>query len=265
MPAHPRKIKRFGWRRDIPDQRDHISKLPSIRQPLPPQLVLTHPLPSFDQGELGSCTANATVGAITFDQPLQSLPSVMESRLFLYYYSRLLEGMPEADSGASLRDVMKAYNQYGICAESDWPYDITKFAVSPDVQGDCKPIHYAYVEQNSFSIKRTIMSGFPVIFGFTVYNNFESSEVADSGILDLPNTDTDYPVGGHAVLMMGYDDNMTFPSGSKGGVYVRNSWGTSWGQSGYFWMPTDYITNPGLADDFWVIDKLSTPSGALQL
>lgn len=250
------QTKWYGWKRDLPDFRDRHFQPMMPRQPLPERAMLIHPLPAFDQGALGSCTANATVGAITFDQRVQEEPSVMESRLFIYYYSRLLEGNQDHDAGASLRDVMKAYNQYGVCPESEWPYDIANFSTKPTAEATCRPIHYAAVEQNSFELRRTIIAGFPVIFGFTVYDNFESPEVASTGELDLPQ-DSNSVLGGHAVLMMGYDDNVPFPSGAKGGVYVRNSWGTDWGQSGYFWMPMAYITNPNLADDFWVIDKLA--------
>ena len=83
------------------------------------------------------------------------------------------------------------------------------------------------------------------MFGFTVYESFESQEVAKTGVVPMP-APGEQVVGGHAVLAVGYDDSaQTF--------MVRNSWGTGWGQAGYFTMPYAYLTTRGLSSDFWTI------------
>jgi C1A family cysteine protease len=89
--------------------------------------------------------------------------------------------------------------------------------------------------------------GFPFVFGFTVYDSFESDQVAKTGILNMPKPD-EPEVGGHAVMGVGYDD-------AKKRLLVRNSWGADWGMKGYFTMPYDYVASRDLSDDFWTIRK----------
>lgn len=247
-------MRRYGYIPDLGDKKDQL--MVSAPRILSDKIDLRDkmPLPSFDQGDLGSCTANATVGAIVFDQAAQQLPVVMMSRLYLYYYSRVIEHTVSEDAGAQLRDVMKAYNKFGICPETEWPYDQTKFQSKPTSQ-DCtdaathRPLIYKRVPQSISNVLRVLASGFPIIFGFTVYENFESQEVADTGILPMPDYAKESSLGGHAVLAMGYDRTTRQ-------ILVRNSWGTSWGQDGHFWMPFEYIFDQDLATDFWCIQQI---------
>ena len=58
--------------------------------------------------------------------------------------------------------------------------------------------------------------------------------------------------GGHAILAVGYDDNKMIGA-DKGALLIRNSWGTGWGMAGYFTIPYAYLTDRGLASDFWTI------------
>lgn len=211
-----------------------------------------------DQGDLGSCTGNAIVGAIEFlenklhvlDGPNDTFVDL--SRLFVYYNERVLENTTSEDAGASIRDGIKSLVKWGVCTESLWPYKVQAFANKPSsacyVDAANRKISvYARVSQNIKAIKTTIASGYPIIFGFIVYESFESDYVARTGIVRMPSK-LEQPLGGHAVLCVGYDD-------SSGRVLVRNSWGNLWGQGGYFTMPYAYISDPNLACDFWVVDK----------
>lgn len=81
--------------------------------------------------------------------------------------------------------------------------------------------------------------------GFTVYESFESQDVASTGVVPMPGTD-EQALGGHAVVGVGYDD-------SQQRFIVRNSWGDAWGMKGYFTIPHDYLANRDLSDDFWAI------------
>jgi C1A family cysteine protease len=83
------------------------------------------------------------------------------------------------------------------------------------------------------------------VFGFSVYESFESATVAKSGVLNMPKPG-ERQVGGHAVCAVGYDD-------AAKRVLVRNSWGPAWGKKGYFTMPYDYVANRNLSDDFWTV------------
>src|SRR5437016_11006671 len=127
----PRTNKRYGWVPDLPDQRDQLYSAPvATLQTLPPQMDLQPQCPPvYDQGQLGSCTANAIGAAIQFDRMKQNLsPNFVPSRLFIYYNERVMEGTVSTDSGAQIRDGIKSVAKQGACPEPDWPYDIAKFA-----------------------------------------------------------------------------------------------------------------------------------------
>ena len=257
-PAIPHKIQRYGWIPDLPDARDHLYAAPApVMAALPPKADLRPQCPPvYDQGQLGSCTANAISAAIQFDRMKQNLrPDFVPSRLFIYYNERVIEGTVSSDSGAQIRDGIKTVAKQGTCPEPDWPYDISKFAVSPpkpDYTEALKnrAVGYSRLVQNLNLLKSCLASGYPFVFGFTVYESFESQAVAQSGMVPMPSA-SEKTVGGHAVLAVGYDD---VPQR----FIVRNSWGTGWGISGYFMMPYAYIIDLNLADDLWTIRLVST-------
>jgi len=241
-----------GWNPDLPDHRDHKYAVPAhVMTALPPKVDLRPGCPSiYDQGELGSCTANAIAAAIEFDRKKEGLDDWTPSRLFIYYNERAMEHTVASDSGAQIRDGIKSVVTKGACKESTWPYDISKFTVNPGhvAYGEAfhhKAVSYQSVTQDLTQLKGALAAGFPVVFGFTVYSSFEGAAVARTGVLNLPRHN-EQVVGGHAVLLVGYDDDSQR-------FLVRNSWGDSWGQQGYFTMPYAYVTNGNLADDFWLI------------
>lgn len=247
------QIARYGWIPDIPDARDYKYAAPvELIGALPAKVDLTSTCPPvYDQGQLGSCTANAIGAAIEFDQIKQKLTPFAPSRLFIYYNERSMEGTVDSDSGAQIRDGVKSVNEQGACPEDLWPYDIAQFTTQPT--DACyksallhKAVLYHRVDDNNLEqMKGCLASGYPFVFGFTVYSSFEGPEVAKTGHAPMPQSD-EQVLGGHAVVAVGYDDENKW-------FIVRNSWGTSWGLSGYFTLPYDYLTNPDLASDFWVI------------
>lgn len=247
----PRKIARYGWRPDSLDQRDHVFKLARPAVALPKTFDLTKSMPPvYDQGDLGSCTANAIAAALQFDRRKQKLPDYFLSRLMIYLEERRIEGTINEDAGAEIRDGMKVCAKLGACDEKLWPYTISKFTKQPPAPAYknallTQALDYARVDQTALAIKRALYAGFPVVFGFAVYESFESNKVAQTGIVPMPGAH-EAVIGGHAVALVGYED-------AKKQFIVRNSWGTSWGIKGYFRMPYDYVVNPDLADDFWVV------------
>jgi len=244
-----RRLSKYGWKPDLPDYRDKRYKF--IAPVELPRLVdmRNQCSPVENQGNLGSCTANALVGNLEFLEIKEGVDFSDLSRLFVYYNERTLEGHPNEDSGAQLRDGIKVLNKQGVCKEYSWPYDISQFAVKPTT--DCyqealSRVITSYERLNTIQeMKDCLASGYPFVFGFTVFESFESNIVARTGIVSMPNSD-ESPIGGHAVLAVGYDDDAQM-------FIVRNSWGANWGQQGYFKMPYDYVKQ--LADDFWVIRK----------
>ncbi|RSL16572.1 xylellain [Edaphobacter aggregans] len=247
-----RKVERFGWVPDLPDQRDFLYAAPAPYQANTPKSVDLRKQcpPVYDQGQLGSCTANAIAAAIEFDQIKASLTEFTPSRLFIYYNERSMEGTINSDAGAQIRDGIKSVATLGAPPESDWPYNIAKFTQKPPnaAYTDAKQhlvVLYQRLIQELNTLKGCLASGFPFVFGFTCYESFESKAVAKSGILPMPGSG-EKVVGGHAVVCVGYDDASRM-------FWVRNSWGKSWGVKGYFKMPYSYLTNPRLASDLWTI------------
>jgi C1A family cysteine protease len=247
---------RFGWIPDLPDQRDHIFSAPApVLTVLPPSVDLRPGCPAtvYDQGQLGSCTANAIAAAFEFDLVKQKLEDFMPSRLFIYYNERKMEHTVGSDSGAQIRDGIKSVAKQGVCTEDSWPYEIAQFTVQPtracyDVALANQSLSYQRIPQNLNQMRGCLANGFPFVFGFTVYDSFEGAEVASTGVVPMPGTDESV-LGGHAVLAVGYDD-------ATQRFLVRNSWGPGWGQAGYFTIPYAYLTNRGLASDFWTISKV---------
>ena len=246
------KIKRYGWVADLPDHRDHIYSAPmQVVTSLPTKVDLISQCPAvYDQGQLGSCTANAIAGAIEFDLMKEKKKDFMPSRLFIYYNERDIEGTVDSDSGAQIRDGIKSIASQGDCPENEWSYDISKFAKKPPQKcyADAlkhKAVQYQRITRTLNQMKGCLASGYPFVFGFTVYDSFESEEVAKTGQLNMPSAGENV-VGGHAVLAVGYDD-------TQNRFIVRNSWGASWAMKGYFTMPYGYLLDQNLSDDLWTV------------
>jgi C1A family cysteine protease len=210
--------------------------------------------PVYDQGDLGSCTANAIAGALQFNQIKEKLADVFApSRLFIYYNERVIENTVNEDSGAMIRDGIKSVSKDGAPHEALWPYDISKFKNKPGAAAykdaaKHKAILYQRLAQTIDQLKGCLASGFPFVFGFAVYESFESQAVAKNGRVPMPKK-KEKQLGGHAVLAVGYDE----PSKR---FIVRNSWGDKWGLAGYFTIPYGYLTDENLADDFWTIKQV---------
>jgi C1A family cysteine protease len=257
---------RFGWVPDLPDHRDHVYAAPQkVVSQLPPTADLRKQCPGvYDQGRIGSCTANAIAAAVQFTRRLEKhKPDFAPSRLFIYWNERNLEHSVPLDNGAQIRDGIKVVNKLGVCPETAWTYDDTPADPKTNVWSDtAKPalrppagcfatalnyqsIAYQRVDRTLSQMKGCLASGYPFVFGFTVYDSFEGAAVAKTGVLSMP-LPNEQSVGGHAVLAVGYND-------AKQTFTVRNSWGASWGQKGYFTIPYAYLLDANLADDFWTI------------
>ena len=248
----------YGWTPDLPDTRDFLYKPKyGAAKNTPAKADLTKTkgyFDCYDQGQLGSCTANAIAGAMQFDALVQGKPLAENpSRLFIYYGERLIEGTVKSDAGAMIRDGIKVVAK-GAPPESAWPYDISQFTKAPpktayDAAATDVALRYRRLTRNATLAQFRASLGVdarPFVFGFTVYESFESTAVADSGIVPMPEAG-EQVLGGHAVLAVGYDDKTKL-------VKVRNSWGPDWGVKGHFFLPYAFFTTRGLSSDFWVID-----------
>lgn len=241
-------MRQYNLKADVQDVRDVIFDSLNIFRQLPKSADLRSGMsPVVDQGELGSCTANAIASGLREYLELKSgKPLVRLSRLFLYWHEREIEGTVDVDSGASLRDGMKVLSTIGVSPESDYPYVVSNFTDKPTSQAEADAAAYkisAYHRVISLNqLKASIADGYPVVMGIEVYESFESQEVAVTGVIPLPDPSKEQLLGGHAVLAVGYDD-------TQSQVIVRNSWGASWGDKGYCYMPYAYFNN--YVSDMW--------------
>lgn len=245
---------KFCLKRDKPERKREIGEhvFTVSRAPLPALIDLRPSCPPvYDQGPLGSCTANAIGAAYQFDQLKQHNKFVcVPSRLFIYYNERKMEGTVSEDCGASISDGVISTHNTGIVQEDHWPYDVSKFAVEPPAALYEEAKHhitgnFKSITQSLTQLKTCLSEGYPIILGIILYSSFQSDVVAKTGVVPMPKPKEDC-LGGHAVCCVGYDD-------AKERFIMRNSWGSAWGDKGYFYLPYEYLTNPNLACDFWAI------------
>lgn len=246
----------FGTHPDIPDWRDREYREPRrLRLSLPRAVDLRpHCPPVFDQGELNSCSANAIAAAIWFDEIKRgrSRPPA-PSRLFIYYNERASEGLTASNASVSLRDGYKSVVKRGVCPEALWPYQPDRLARRPPPRCyraalRCRLTSYHRIRRELGPLKACLAEGYPFALGISVYKSFSSARVARTGLVPLPRR-SERHLGGHAMLVVGYDDaTRTF--------IVRNSWGPRWGKRGYCALPYEYVMHPSLAWDFWTARRL---------
>lgn len=238
-----------GWRKDRPDHRDMTMGAPTAIKLASRDVRLASALPPylpFDQGQVGDCTANMGCAQMGFLAWKQGINEVF-SRFNLYANTRALEGTPLAeDSGAEIRDVMKTLAKSGVCLEAIWPSTPeSRFSAQPSEAAQSSALtHQAlmyYRCTSIFAAKTSIAQGFPVGFGFSVPANMMSDACAQSGMVNYPAPNEDFD-GGHAVTMIGYDDDIVIGS-ETGAAFCLNSWGPGWGLKGFFWLPYRFFTD----------------------
>jgi C1A family cysteine protease len=256
-------MSRYPLVRDLPDNRDFLYTIEprELHAPLPHRVDLRRHCPRVqDQGEPGTCTAHAVAAAYAFEQRVQHFRPITPSRLFIYYNERSMTGQRGLNCVVRLRDALKAVYKRGVCPEVLWPYkeDSKTLRAKPpketfEVAAARRIVEYHRIPIGTMSrgkflqhLKRCMADGCPFVFGFALYKSFESPEVKKSGIMPVPDHKREKPIGGHAVMAVGYNDQ-------RKAVLVRNSWGLTWGIKGYFWMPYRLITDPDFAHDFWTV------------
>ncbi len=210
----------------------------------------------YDQRSIGSCTANACSWAYYYQKR-----SFLPSRLFLYYYSRLYDqqngdNSVKIDDGSTLESAVRTLKNKGVCPEGRYPYIIRKYGKRPpprlsNIAVNNRIISFSKIAQNINSMKQCLANNKPFVFGIYVFDSYESSYTDRTGILTTPNTRTESFLGGHAICAVGYDDEKQL-------IKFANSYGKSWGDEGFGYIPYNYILNPDLADDMWVINEFFT-------
>lgn len=257
--------RKLGWIPDLPDNRDYsfttiknknnlLNKNKAFSSPAEYLLNISTFSPIEDQGNLGSCTANAAAGIVEYMERKASSRHVDVSRIFLYKVTRNLMRVT-GDTGAYLRDTIRALRLFGSPPEPFYPYNIANFDKEPTayhyaLAANYKSINYFRVDLPTLGVtdilascKDKLVRGYPLMFGFTCFESLYSP-AADAGNIPFPNAN-EAVIGGHAVTMVGYSD-------IKGAFRIRNSWGKGWGEQGYGWLPYKYVLE-GLVEDIWGI------------
>ena len=240
-------------RKDARDKllKEHLTT-PVNPSELPPSVDLRPNWGSiYDQGNLGSCVSNSVSYCVRYTLVKEGETPFIPSRLFIYYNGRVnIEKSPASeDTGLDVRDGYKSVASYSVCGENNWPYDVSKFALKPNqtaytAAGQHKTFKYLSVDQNLNLLKKCLKDGYPISFGFTVYDSFMTTEVATTGIVPVPDTTKEQQQGGHCVSIVGYDD-------SKKTFIVANSWSADWGDKGFCYFPYSMICDPNICGDFW--------------
>lgn len=261
MKQKPVSFKKYGWKKDRPDLRDYpfhrLAATLRFTAALPDHVYLRRFCSEVsDQGQLGSCTANALTNLLEYNECAAGRGGKQFkdlSRLFVYYNERVLENSVDQDAGAEIRDGVKTLASQGVCPEIEWPYLPDQFAVKPAAQcytdAMTFQIHSYYRLTTLTDMRTSLANGCPFVFGFAVYDSFESQQVADTGIVPMPNVQNESFLGGHAVMAMGYND-------AQQRFLVKNSWGKHWGLPklpGYFTIPYAYLADNSMANDIWTI------------
>ncbi len=267
-----------GWLPPLPDLRDYTAEHPAIKD-MAKKLGLTGKKlslpatvdlrqwcsPIENQLNLGSCTAHAGMGIVEYFERRAHGSYIDGSRLFLYKTTRNLMQVT-GDTGAWLRNVMGALRLCGVPAEKYWPYNVPDFdkeppsfvyAVADNYEAlvyFCHDPQHANVPTATVlsTVKLFLTAGIPSMFGFWGFPSFNNTNVKGGIPYPCPGESVQW---GHAIVVVGYDDskkirNTKCNKETKGALLIRNSWGTSWGDNGYGWLPYDYVLNR-LAMDFW--------------
>ena len=241
-------IRKFGWIQDEKDKRDFKYSPPKAlfrKLPLRADLRVLFP-PVYQQGLLGCCVGNEVAGQISWAHIIFGRPDPLPSRLFIYYNARDMEGTVLEDAGCRIRSAIKSTVKLGVCAETLWPYEIIKFSTKPSSICYAEAlkdqiISYHRIGWSLTAMKSCIVEGFPFSIGVRVHENFPLETI--TGEIPMP---TGEDIGGHALMVVGYDDTTRR-------FTIRNSWGSEWGYNGYGFIPYEYLTNPLLAMDYWTI------------
>lgn len=251
----------MGWTPSIPDIRDYLFTPPvEALRAVPEEVDLRESgllADVMDQGALGSCTANGAAAIFKYALNKQGEGSRMKmlSRLQVYYDERVILGTTAYDSGAAIRNIFQVLARNGAAHSRLWPYDISRFTERPPEQAyqdalNFQALEYARVTQSQGQFQGTLVSGYPIVFGCTLYESFTSGQTISTGVVRMPRVGEQI-IGGHCMVIVGYKL-------INGALYfiVQNSWGTDVGDEGFFYIPAQYLLDPRITQDIWVLSKL---------
>ncbi|WP_020470370.1 C1 family peptidase [Zavarzinella formosa] len=235
----------FGCTPDLPDPRD--AGFANTITDLPDHMQLDSPMEVRNQGSLQACTSFAVAAAVRFAQIKQGLEDFEPSPLYVFFNTRSIEGHQSLNVAVAPRDAIKAVASDGSCKEEDFPYDESKFSVPPPQNcflfgRDNKVVTYLRVPPDLTSLKSCIAQGFPFILAFTAFSGFRN--IGSDGMIPPASG---APIGGHCMLVLGYDDADQI-------FMCQNSFGEDFGNQGFVFMSYAYLLQNQF--DIWTITQV---------
>lgn len=230
------------------DPRDYIAKLPATATP--PSVDLKPLIDSVEnQYMYGSCTANAGTSALELMFNLQGYKLDL-SRMFLYYYSKELSGLP-GDFGAYPRSIGEALLKYGTCYESTWDYREEHLLAVPSDTAIAEAEHFKILSYAQITgdvlpqIKASVAQNIPVLLTMEVHPEFSNlSGSWKTHNWNYVTSQSNQLQGLHEVLVIGYDD-------ASQRLLIENSWGPAWGDGGFFGLPYNAVAT--IVPELWVL------------
>lgn len=250
------EVKLGGY---IPDEKsDKDYRFTSLALSLPTgaagaRKIIQEMTPVSNQGRLSSCVANSTVDALEILLGLQDPSSVKQlSRLFVYYNSRNYHNATRGDQGTYIRHAFTSLRDFGVCLEGTWPYEPDSVYLQPNLRSyqeasDNRLAAFYRIDSDGDTrldeLVNALNANHPVVFGTAVSKEFTQVFHAGADLIFSPPTSV---AGNHAMILVGYDTSPQLR------FYVRNSWGSSWGDgTGHCWMTADYLKSDATFD-IWV-------------
>jgi Papain family cysteine protease len=202
--------------------------------------------PVKDQGQEGSCTGHAFSSCMEWINRAYLNRKPILSPQYFYARELLADGTFPNDEGSDGLTGCGVSIVNGCCEASLYPY-VAGDIVAPTADQDANAAEYALGAYHGVADAETAISclsdpvPWPVEIGFSVYESFESDQTAQTGVMQIPDTNSEELLGGHEVAGTGgYDIGVKptiRPKGCPPAILIQNSWGTSWGLQGFFWMP----------------------------
>jgi len=202
-----------------------------------------------DHSGVASCSVDAIASAYEYLLQRHYQIEISLSHWFIYYNARAALDNPVEDMGTSLKQAIASLQKYGACG-------VEVYADQPGIINE-KPPESVYqailpyvlelpvaVATNLDSFKFHLAAGYPVAFGLEIFASF--GDVAEDGLVVLPDLERELHLGSHALLAVGYSDLDEV-------VIARNAWGVHWGDRGYCYLPYEYFANPDLLGNAWLL------------
>lgn len=211
----------------------------------------------YDQGKIGSCTANASAHLFLYCILNNKVENINDmpfkpSRMYIYNKARMLYGQDLANDGTTITSIIQSIKENGVCEENLFKYEMSNKTIIPNEKCNTNATFHKIINATNIiatldNIKMYLQETNPIICAFTVFESIDN--VKSDGIIQMPDFKGEKIIGGHAVMLVGYDDKKKL-------FKFLNSWGSKWGDNGYGYIPYDYLLNQSYSSDYWIVTMI---------